>query len=87
MVGNPEVCQKKRASRNLAGFVPTSLSASRLLGNQRSISPLYELVVAREVANWQAVAHLSNQLDLSDEYIGQSHWSAVQLAHEATNVA
>lgn len=63
------------------------VTISRLLGNQRSISPLYELWWAREVANWQAVAHLSNQLDLPDEYVGQSHWSAMQLAHEATNVA
>lgn len=62
-------------------------SKSVLLGNQSPISPLYELVMAHEAANWQASAHLSNQLDLPEEYVGQCHWSAMQWAHEATNVA
>jgi len=58
-----------------------------LLGNDNHLSPVYQLVLAQEDAEWQKVASLSAQLSLPEDFVAESHWNAMQWAHQMTGTA
>jgi c-di-GMP-related signal transduction protein len=58
-----------------------------LLGNSSHLSPVYQLVLAQEYAEWDKVASLSAQLRLSTDFVAESHWNAMQWAHQMTGVS
>jgi len=58
-----------------------------LMGKNSSLAPVYQLMLAQEEAEWQKVASLSAQLDLPDDFVAMSHWSAMQWAHQITGMA
>jgi c-di-GMP-related signal transduction protein len=58
-----------------------------LLGEANHLSPLYQLVLAQEDAEWEEVASLSAQLSLPEDFVAESHWNAMQWAHQMTGAA
>ena len=55
-------------------------------GAKTPLSPLYDLMVAREMGNWEAVTTLGKQLNLSLYAISQTYNEAMRWAHQITNV-
>ncbi len=58
-----------------------------LLGNDSRLSPVYKLLLAHEDAQWQTVARLSSQLNLTEDFVAEAHWSAMRWARQVTSVA
>jgi c-di-GMP-related signal transduction protein len=58
-----------------------------LLGNHSSLSPVYQLVLAQEGAEWQKAASLAAQLSLPQDFVAASHWNAMRWAHQMTGAA
>ena len=58
-----------------------------LMGDNSQLSPVYQLVIAQEDAEWQKVTSLSAQLHLPEDFVAESHWNAMQWAHEMTGMA
>jgi len=58
-----------------------------LMGDKSQLSPVYQLVIAQEDAEWQKVTSLSAQLHLPEDFVAESHWNAMQWAHEMTGMA
>ena len=58
-----------------------------LLGNDSRLSPVYKLLLAHEDAEWQTVARLSSQLNLTEDFVAEAHWSAMRWARQVTSVA
>jgi EAL and modified HD-GYP domain-containing signal transduction protein len=55
-------------------------------GARTPLSPLYDLMVAREMGNWEIVTTLGKQLNLSLYAISQTYNEALRWAHEITSV-
>jgi c-di-GMP-related signal transduction protein len=55
-------------------------------GVRTSLSPIYDLMEARETGNWEQVTKLGKDLDLSLALISESYNQAMCWAHEATSV-
>src|ERR1700751_2612376 len=55
-------------------------------GAKTPLAPLYDLMVAREMGNWEAVTTLGKQLNLSLYAISQTYNEAMRWAHQITNV-
>lgn len=62
-------------------------SKSVLLGKPARLRPIYQLMLAQESGEWQAVADLSAQLHVSEAEIAAAHWQALQWAREVTSGA
>jgi c-di-GMP-related signal transduction protein len=58
-----------------------------LLGQPSELSPLYELVVARESGQWEKTELLSTQLSLPESFIAESFWKATEWANQANGAA
>jgi c-di-GMP-related signal transduction protein len=58
-----------------------------LLGDDSQLSPIYQLLIAQEYAEWDKVAGLSAELRLPDSFVAESHWNAMQWAHQMTSAA
>jgi len=54
-------------------------------GGTTSLSPIYDLMVAREAGEWEAVNRLGKQLDLSLYFINKTYNEAMRWAHEITS--
>lgn len=54
-------------------------------GGTTSLSPIYDLMVAREAGEWEAVNKLGKQLDLSLYFINKTYNEAMRWAHEITS--
>ncbi len=56
-----------------------------LLGQNSSLRPLYQLMLAQESGEWSRSSELAQQLKLSDEEVASTWWQALQWAQEATS--
>jgi c-di-GMP-related signal transduction protein len=54
-------------------------------GNKTPLSPIYELMVARESGDWERVATLGKSLNLSLYFIAESYNEAMRWAHHITS--
>jgi c-di-GMP-related signal transduction protein len=55
------------------------------MGKKTPLSPIYDLMVAREVADWESVTQLGKQLNLSLAFIAETSNVAMRWAHEITS--
>jgi EAL and modified HD-GYP domain-containing signal transduction protein len=55
-------------------------------GGKTPLSPVYDLMVAREAGNWELVTKLGKELDLSLYFMSESYNEAMRWAHQATSV-
>jgi EAL and modified HD-GYP domain-containing signal transduction protein len=73
----------------LEGLPLDSVIKAQLLcgktGNKTPLSPLYDLMVAREAGDWGAVTKLSKELNLSLVFVAASYNEAMRWAHQVTN--
>jgi EAL and modified HD-GYP domain-containing signal transduction protein len=56
-----------------------------LLGQNSSLRPLYQLMLAQESGEWSQSSALAKQLHLPDEEVASTWWQALQWAQEATS--
>jgi hypothetical protein len=56
-----------------------------LLGQNSSLRPLYQLMLAQESGEWSQSSELAKQLHLPDEEVASTWWQALQWAQEATS--
>lgn len=68
----------------LEGICVDRETKSVLLGDKSQLTPLYELMVAQEGAEWEKVRSLCAQLNLDETVVAESHWQAMQWAREMT---
>jgi EAL and modified HD-GYP domain-containing signal transduction protein len=54
-------------------------------GRKTSLSPIYDLMLAREAGDWEAVTKLAKPLDLSLSQINKTYNEAMRWAHEITS--
>jgi c-di-GMP-related signal transduction protein len=54
-------------------------------GEQTVLSPIYDLMVAREAGDWQLVTKLGKQLNLSLYFVDKTYNEAMRWAHQVTN--
>lgn len=57
------------------------------MGKQTPLSPIYDLMLAREVGDWGKVTRIGKQLNLSLSFVAESSNAAMRWAHEVTNAA
>ncbi len=55
-------------------------------GARTPLSPIYDLMVAREAGNWEVVTNLGKQMNLSLYFISQTYNEAMRWAHQITSV-
>ncbi len=55
-------------------------------GGKTPLSPIYDLMVAREAGNWELVTKLGKELNLSLYFMSESYNEAMRWAHQATSV-
>jgi EAL and modified HD-GYP domain-containing signal transduction protein len=55
-----------------------------LLGQKSQLDPLYQLMLAQEIANWPRLSELCAQLKLPETHVTECHWKAMQWAREMT---
>jgi EAL and modified HD-GYP domain-containing signal transduction protein len=56
-----------------------------LLGQNSSLRPLYQLMLAQESGEWSQSSELAKQLKLPDDEVASTWWQALQWAQEATS--
>jgi c-di-GMP-related signal transduction protein len=56
-------------------------------GKKTPLSPIYELMVAREVGDWGLVTRLGKQLNVSLSFVADASNQAMRWAHEMTSAA
>ena len=56
-----------------------------LLGQNSSLRPLYQLMLAQESGEWSQSSALAKQLKLPDEEVASAWWQALQWAQDATS--
>jgi c-di-GMP-related signal transduction protein len=56
-------------------------------GEKTPLSPVYDLMVAREAGDWERVTHLGKQLKLSLSFVAETSNEAMRWAHEITSSA
>jgi hypothetical protein len=54
-------------------------------GGKTILSPVYDLMVAREAGDWEAVVKLGKQLDLSLFFINKIYTEAMNWARQITS--
>lgn len=57
---------------------------SVLLGQPSVLDPIYRLMLAQETADWAKLAEICVQLKLSEPFVTDCHWNAMQWAREMT---
>jgi len=57
---------------------------SLLLGQPSHLTPIYQLLLAEESGNWEELSEVSGQLKLSEAFVAECHWKAIQWAREMT---
>ena len=56
-----------------------------LLGQNSSLRPLYQLMLAQESGEWEKSTGLTKQLTLTDEEVGETWWQALSWAQQVTS--
>ncbi|MGA7218456.1 MAG: HDOD domain-containing protein, partial [Candidatus Sulfotelmatobacter sp.] len=71
--------------RQVLDSVPIDMeSKSALLGGPSILRPFYQLMLAQESGDWQAVNKLAGELHLSDSEVAATYWQAMQWAREVS---
>ena len=68
----------------LAGISLDRKTTAVLLGQSSPLSPIYELMLGQENAQWEKVAQLSSRLRLQGSFVAECHWKAMQWARQMT---
>lgn len=68
----------------LEGISLDSETKAVLLGNPSLLSPVYQLMLAQEGGDWQAVANANSSLHLPESFVADCQWKAMQWAREVT---
>jgi EAL and modified HD-GYP domain-containing signal transduction protein len=55
-----------------------------LLGAPSKLSPLYDLMLARETGDWKIAGECSRKLSLSESEVAEAFWQAIQWARQIT---
>jgi hypothetical protein len=55
-----------------------------LLGGSGRLRPFYQLMLAQESGEWQAVTELSSQLRLGENDVADAYWQAMQWGRQVT---
>ena len=58
-----------------------------LLGENSSLRPLFQLMLAQECGDWQQVHSLSSQMGLRESLVAESYWQAMQWAKQVNSGA
>jgi EAL and modified HD-GYP domain-containing signal transduction protein len=58
-----------------------------LLEDVGPLSPVFDLMLAVEAGVWPRIAALSSQLNIDQEFIAQSHWTAMEWAQSIVTAA
>ena len=53
-----------------------------LLGGNGKLRPLYDLMIAREAGDWDAMTNQARQLGLTDSDVSHAYWQAMQWARQ-----
>jgi c-di-GMP-related signal transduction protein len=69
------------------GIKAQLLSAKTKAGGKTKLSPIYDLMLAREEGDWERVTQLGRQLKLSLSFIAETSNEAMRWAHQITNSA
>jgi c-di-GMP-related signal transduction protein len=56
-------------------------------GKKTILSPIYDLMLAREAGDWGLVTQLGKQLNLSLSFVAETSNAAMKWAHEVTSAA
>jgi len=56
-----------------------------LLGQNSTLRPLYQLMLAQESGEWAHSSELARQLKLSDDEVSTHWWQALQWAQQVTS--
>jgi len=56
-------------------------------GKKTVLSPIYDLMLAREAGDWEKVTQLGKQLNLSLSFVAETSNAAMKWAHEITSAA
>lgn len=62
-------------------------SKSALLGHDGPLRPFYQLMLAQESGEWEAVSQLSRQLQLRESDVADAHWQAMHWARQVSGNA
>lgn len=71
----------------LEGISLDKESRAVLLGEPSILSAFYRLMLAQEAGDWQIVTSTNAELHLSDSFVAESHWQAMQWAREMASGA
>jgi c-di-GMP-related signal transduction protein len=58
-----------------------------LLGENSSLRPLFQLMLAQESGDWERVHGLSTEMGLRESLVAESHWQAMQWAKQVNSGA
>ncbi|MGC2273691.1 MAG: HDOD domain-containing protein, partial [Candidatus Sulfotelmatobacter sp.] len=71
--------------RQVLDDVPIDLECkAALLGGASILRPFYQLMLAREAGEWQAVGELTSQLHLRESDVAEAYWQAMQWARQVS---
>jgi len=76
-----------RAFAQLAGNGINQQLLAAKTGKKTALTPIYDLMLAREAGDWSLVTKLGKQLNVSLSFVAESSNSAMQWAHEITSTA
>jgi len=62
-------------------------SKALLLGEKSTLTPLYQLMIAREKGDWVQMKQFTYELKLPESYVAEAHWSAMQWARQVSKGA
>ncbi len=69
----------------LEGIALDRATRAVLLGQRSPLSPIYELMLAQENAQWESVAQISTRLRLPGSFVAECHWRAMHWARQMTD--
>jgi EAL and modified HD-GYP domain-containing signal transduction protein len=68
----------------LEGIALDRATRAVLLGQSSPLTPIYDLMLAQENAQWEKVEQLSSELRLRGGLVAECHWKAMQWARQMT---
>jgi EAL and modified HD-GYP domain-containing signal transduction protein len=71
----------------LEGLALEESARTVLLENAGPLSPVYDLILAVEAGVWPRIAALASQLGIDQEFLAQSHWTAMEWAQSIVTAA
>jgi EAL and modified HD-GYP domain-containing signal transduction protein len=69
----------------LEGISVDKETKSVLLGQESRLTLVYQLMLAQETANWEAVTALSAQMSIAEGFVAECRWQAMEWARQMTS--